>query len=777
MKHKSEFIPGMPAAHSERSIHERQADRHEIFATIDTVFAAEALQKHIEKQMTERAAQRLHEEGRLVTDEVSDERAIGIAKFVHESIQDTREASYEYKDVNVEHERIASRYIFGEYDHDAARKDALEKIKTPESERAGDELVNPETGEIRRPFVDISFDAEEKAAVLQQVEKRSQAYKEARQLLEAQKDTLAVKDKWQIAAMLQEVDGLYGLASGTPLTPNVQKDSLYANGSRRMESATIADFYLSEDDMANMEAIDGLLQHLDLGLQEGQEFSLVAAAADRVEKVAESMLPSGVELMTAMPSSAVANVVDNGKLTARHKRRHTKSTDKTMINGGFVHFSAPGLYGEAYGDAVVGIPIDTIVEETPYLQLEGGFVRQSSAPFGKSDQLARGSVQEKLSGVVINDVDTLPYAARQKLTSMQSSIDQYGMICSTTNGGSNNYSFAKTGEAATAFDGEYTLDGATIYMPKGSSEVDFVARKLAYSEAGASLNISGSPESMRDHEQYTQLAQARESVAPRGIVEGDVLDLNVTGSRIKNFSIQNGMRVYMPVESRKVDFTEAMGNEVSAGLELSIDTVERGNVHRLTGDLLAKAKSREEVLEVLNAVAGEIAYMDAHPEEFTQSSQLHQADWRGDLRSAVWTSYFDKIADIDNELLGPREMITFMGKQEVARLLDGQASVASNHLEASLQEMDASRQVALKQELLAALLAESGKTEADPADGFWGGYSASGEMWRSPLMELLDYQPSEAQKAAAQQRAAEVKRQAEELSFSASPDFGFGDFI
>ncbi len=267
-------------------------------------------------------------------------------------------------------------YIGG-YDYNLYKeyyKEAQDLMTIPEEQRLGTEIID-EFGEARRPIIDIELlDEEDIKDVQERVNLRKSGFNKIEELL------LQVGSNSE-----HDIDG-------KELAHQVADIALKHDIIRpddRGKLTTIADLYISETDVRQMQRIDKMANDLTGG-RYWHHNHYVDEAAKRVVGLTEfNLLCSGTVMVH---SGDYISVTESGGLSPRSIREGSGAQKEGSSSGGLIHFTGDSTRC-FYGDSCFGITIDDVVKKTPYLFYEPGIVIDNNGQGHSNDRA--GTVQKR----------------------------------------------------------------------------------------------------------------------------------------------------------------------------------------------------------------------------------------------------------------------------------------------------------------------------------------------------------------------------------------------
>lgn len=660
------------------------------------IVRAEHVARELQCYMKERALNEQREQkrqtyqeamqsGRLQSEQVSEER--------ERQLQDSPylQSRQEFSDMRYADGAVFNALGMDPEKREAYRADLLNRFMMPNEQRSGTELLD-EQGNERLPIMDITLERNEQENVARAVSQRSQAYRQAHERLAAIAASQESLSQDDIMRLLQE-EGVLQEQYGHGVNPE-----------GKTEAGTAADLYLDAGDVALAQQIDQLAQQLS-GATQGVYDRIQARTATFLA----NMIPAGTELLHTTSTNGLEGIVAQGGLGPRSQFLHGTQAE-AKIQGGLVHFTGFGTYASGYGQHTIGIPIDTIIEKTPYLQPEKTFQGND----GDRDGLYS---QEKMGGIVINDVSSLPALLRDRLEAVHDTIDTHGLQGVTVNGDFDNFAFAASSDKEAASQYEYSLDDMTIYTP-GEQGSD-----------GTKAAISAITEN--------ESAQLRAIYGRANAGEGST----VNGASTPNFSLADGMKVYGSLYATKTTYHE--GAEMAGRREINLTSVVEGAIHRHVGELLAV--SNEDPREVMNE-----AFLEIAKAEQAATSEYEAEKTVADMQKSIVYSYINSYEDIDHRKITPKEVFAPIEPEHVVS-----GATTGVYRADALSSKD-------KSELLGAIVEKA--TQGNDPD-WWSEQSIDAHA-RSAVevnghLKQLGFEPSDEQLRAAEYRL-QQKRQADE---------------
>lgn len=243
------------------------------------------------------------------------------------------------------------------------RQEVLNLLEISTEERAGTEVLTSD-GILRKPVIDIAVDGKDIEPIREAIERRNKGLARMEDFLSSIPDDADSETIWrQMDAILLEYDFIRPDGSGSKL-------------------GTVADLYISPDDMDRMRKIEKSLKSHD----KTNNFSvnIIDKQVDRIVDLPMTMFCSGSVMTHASPVrnwdiiQKAGGLLPRAMQSAETKIGDYGSTEEGHgVTGGFVHFCADSTIAQEYGydnKSLFGIQIDRVVEKTPYMFLEPGLM-------------------------------------------------------------------------------------------------------------------------------------------------------------------------------------------------------------------------------------------------------------------------------------------------------------------------------------------------------------------------------------------------------------------
>ena len=246
---------------------------------------------------------------------------------------------------------------------DTYRQEVLGLLEVPTEERVGTEVLTSD-GTSHKPVIDISVDDKDVEFIREAIGRRNKGLAQMEDFLSSMSDDMDSETIWrQMDAILLEYDFIRPDGPGSKL-------------------GTVADLYISSDDIDRMRKIEKSLKAHD----ETNNFSvnIISKQIDRIVDLPMTMFCSGSIMTHASPVrnwdviQKAGGLLPRAMQSAEMKAGDNGSTEEGHgVTGGFVHFCADSTVAQEYGydnKSLFGIQVDRIIEKTPYLFLEPGFM-------------------------------------------------------------------------------------------------------------------------------------------------------------------------------------------------------------------------------------------------------------------------------------------------------------------------------------------------------------------------------------------------------------------
>ena len=242
-------------------------------------------------------------------------------------------------------------YIGG-YDYNLYKeyyKEAQDLMTIPEEQRLGTEIID-EFGEARRPIIDIELlDEEDIKDVQEQINLRKGGFNKIEELL------LQVGSNGE-----HDIDGKELAHQVADIA--LKHDIIRPDNQERL--TTIADLYISETDVRQMQQIDEAMHDSTTGKR------YVTMATERVVGLAQyNVLCSGAVMVH---SGDYIAIIGSGGLSPRSMREGNGAQSENTSSGGLIHFTGDSTRC-FYGDSCFGITIDDVVKKDAIFILRAGY--------------------------------------------------------------------------------------------------------------------------------------------------------------------------------------------------------------------------------------------------------------------------------------------------------------------------------------------------------------------------------------------------------------------
>ena len=380
------------------------------------------------------------------------------------------------------------RKLYEEY-----REEAQDLMTIPEEQRLGTEIID-EFGEARRPIIDIELlDEEDIKDVQEQINLRKGGFNKIEELL------LQVSGNSE-----HDIDGKELAHQVADIA--LEYDITRPDNQGRL--TTIADLYISETDVHQMQQIDEAMHDFTTGER------YVTMATERVVRLAQyNVLCSGTVMVH---SGDYLSVTGSGGLSPRSMREGNGAQSENTSSGGLIHFTGDSTRC-FYGDSCFGITIDDVVKKTPYLFYEPGIIIDNNGQGHSNDRMGvvqkrcdtwrRGmyGTSQRMSKVMLGKHGgDMPKFVQARLDSAATRAAEGLAGAAIGIGQRNNFSFAASEDKETAANYTYELgddlfticrmgddgnvrahvDTETVFMPVSYKQVNFSEKNRELNEVG-----------------------------------------------------------------------------------------------------------------------------------------------------------------------------------------------------------------------------------------------------------------------------------------------------
>lgn len=380
------------------------------------------------------------------------------------------------------------RKLYEEY-----REEAQDLMTIPEEQRLGTEIID-EFGEARRPIIDIELlDEEDIKDVQEQVNLRKSGFNKIEEfLLQVGSNSEHDIDGKELAHQVADIA--------------LKHDIIRPDNQERL--TTIADLYISETDVRQMQQIDEAMHDSTTGKR------YVTMATERVVGLAQyNVLCSGTVMVH---SGDYLSVTGSGGLSPRSMREGSGAQSENTSSGGLIHFTGDSTHC-FYGDSCFGITIDDVVKKTPYLFYEPGIVIDNNGQGHSNDragatQKRRDTWQQEMHGtsqrmskvMLGKHGGNMPKFVQARLDSATTRAAEGLAGADIGIGERNNFSFAASEDKEMAAKYKYELgddlfticrmgddgnvrahvDTETVFMPVSYKQVNFSEKNRELNEVG-----------------------------------------------------------------------------------------------------------------------------------------------------------------------------------------------------------------------------------------------------------------------------------------------------
>ena len=380
------------------------------------------------------------------------------------------------------------RKLYEEY-----REEAQDLMTIPEEQRLGTEIID-EFGEARRPIIDIELlDEEDIKDVQEQVNLRKSGFNKIEEfLLQVGSNSEHDIDGKELAHQVADIA--------------LKHDIIRPDNQGKL--ATIADLYISETDVRQMQQIDEAMHDFTTGKR------YETMAAERVVGLTEfNLLCSGTVMVH---SGDYISVTESGGLSPRSMREGNGAQSENTSSGGLIHFTGDSTHC-FYGDSCFGITIDDVVKKTPYLFYEPGIIIDNNGQGHSNDRMGvvqkrcdtwrRGmyGTSQRMSKVMLGKHGgNMPKFVQARLDSATTRAAEGLAGADIGIGERNNFSFAASEDKEMAAKYKYELgddlfticrmgddgnvrahvDTETVFMPVSYKQVNFSEKNRELNEVG-----------------------------------------------------------------------------------------------------------------------------------------------------------------------------------------------------------------------------------------------------------------------------------------------------
>jgi hypothetical protein len=380
------------------------------------------------------------------------------------------------------------RKLYEEY-----REEAQDLMTIPEEQRLGTEIID-EFGEARRPIIDIELlDEEDIKDVQEQINLRKGGFNKIEELL------LQVGSNGE-----HDIDGKELAHQVADIA--LKHDIIRPDNQERL--TTIADLYISETDVRQMQQIDEAMHDSTIGKR------YVTMATERVVGLAQyNVLCSGTVMVH---SGDYIAITESGGLSPRSMREGNGAQSENTSSGGLIHFTGDSTHC-FYGDSCFGITIDDVVKKTPYLFYEPGIVIDNNGQGHSNDragatqkrrdtwQQGMYGTSQRMSKVMLGrHGGDMPKFVQARLDSATTRAAEGLAGADIGIGERNNFSFAASEDKETAANYTYELsddlfticrmgddgnvrahvDTEIVFMPVSYKQVNFSEKNRELNEVG-----------------------------------------------------------------------------------------------------------------------------------------------------------------------------------------------------------------------------------------------------------------------------------------------------
>lgn len=493
-------------------------------------------------------------------------------------------------------QRAYQERVFGQTDLSVLKADALARLEGPVEQRIGEPLVI--NGREKRPIMDIGLSEDARIETAKRIDQRDKALDHT-----IQQFTEMVQNGEKVSGAkcheLLSDTGVWGRNHGNLLGKRAGE---YGHN----PGATVADLYVDDSDLAKFDQLDALIGQL-LPTNDTSTFSGREMMSNAILQLAGNSFPSGVELVHAIDVATTEDLVDHGNLAPRSQRKHGHYVQNSSLNGAFIHMTGPGGAATEYGDKLLaGIPIETIVTHSPYMQLEANYTGNEISRKDKEGNTVIASTQYKMGEVRINSLQNAPEAFRAALQQMSANISGGLKKVGIGQGRYDNVSFAASNTAESASAYVYPLKEMSLYTVSDAFDTLYAAAQTPEQrellESITTVILPGNGDTVRQLQEHVTAATPSSAVL-------------LNAAPLPNFDPQapDGLTLFSPISAEEVPFTESTAGNDSRrrALKHTLETVKANAIPRYLDGLYNDGLSVEEALmagiESVNSKGGQFS--------------------------------------------------------------------------------------------------------------------------------------------------------------------------
>jgi len=382
--------------------------------------------------------------------------------------------------------------------------DINERLQTPMGQRKGSEVTDLSTGEKRKPCIELYCSEEAAAEVSRSLAEQEKGLQQINSLLDlinvkaaeanleltpegniygaraSSMEYVVPEDDQQrlaekITRALENPDAFYrewvndekGGRYELRITDDIARAIIGTGNSIALQSGILGsrveveglktggdmtDLYMRTEDVQKREDLAARLQSSSLFSQAISQtnigYFLQYNQAERVQACVEGIIPEGTELFHS--TKRVDDIIASGRFGTRLEAGLMGETE-TGTHSNLLHFGEVGKINGHYGNDIIGVPIEKIVERAPYIQQENGYEAGRDKYGGPN-----GSYSQHLGKVELPTTgEGVALVVRQRVAKIKDRFEN-GVLAQGTNGGANNITFAASREAGSA--GQYSFD-------------------------------------------------------------------------------------------------------------------------------------------------------------------------------------------------------------------------------------------------------------------------------------------------------------------------------
>ena len=366
------------------------------------------------------------------------------------------------------------------------RQDTVDRLELPMDIRKGQEIIDLDTGEVRKPAIEVYFDESMVEEVQQNMQERHIGMQQVEDILDAfesfgvqfdesqldigrfddapehVKDFLSIKvNTNQFSSdFTTRTTALVAIMRGAHLMPTGIRTEDHGIG------GDVVDLYTSPDDLDRLDKISDRMDALVPESYKIVDLPRREIMGARVEACIDAVIPNGEKLVHLVSNNRYfESILRDGRLTPRIHTPYPHEMGASAGHSNLIHFGEAGKINGQYGTRGFAIPIEEIMRQTPYMSQEQQY---------GSKREDGGMYAQHYGSIRIPVPEDAPLAVKRRVAVLRSRhID--GGVMQTNNGHSNNLSFSASLDLETATDYAYDISGATVVA--GYKGEDLAPRK------------------------------------------------------------------------------------------------------------------------------------------------------------------------------------------------------------------------------------------------------------------------------------------------------------